>query len=156
MMPRPLHTPLYTWNRILVLALTFMLLVWVDMTVVTHAEDAVAPVTPPHPQHPKLTIEDRVKRLTATLALTTPQQAEVRGILTRRQSALERLRADTALSAVDRVHRYNAVDQRTIDQIKGVLTEEQRQKYAPTHPLPPESILETPSAQGPPPGESTP
>jgi Spy/CpxP family protein refolding chaperone len=121
-------------------ALALALVLWFDIPVVAQAEDATPVPTPPHNQplhHQKITVDERVQRLTQSLALTPEQAIKVRTILTRRQAAIEHLQVDSSLSAVDRVHHYRAVDLHTVDQIKAVLTEEQLQKSAPRPQQPP-------------------
>ena len=122
------------------LALAFAALIWADIALVTHAEDAVPSVLPgtetaspraAYPHSQKITIEERVRRLSESLSLTAEQQAQVRTILARRQTEVERLRLDSSPSAVERVHMYRAVDERTVERIKSVLSDEQRQKYSP-------------------------
>ena len=165
MTPSLLREPTNTMVRFFVLALAFLCLVWVDVVVVTHAEDPVQPTAPqaepavrPDPQSHNhgFTIDERVKRLAESLALTPTQESQMTVILTRRQAALERLRLNTSLSAVDRVHRHRAVDEQTVDQIKNVLSAEQRRKFTARETLRPESYAGVPSPQRLPTGESTP
>lgn len=159
------HAISLTWGRQLALALSFASLLWADVAVVTHAED-VAPSAAPHadtpsaraayPRSQKITVDERLQRLTESLSLSTEQQTQVRLILERRQAEVERLRLDATPSAVERVHMYRAVDERTVERIKNVLSEEQRQKYSPPRAPAHEASAPGPALVGAPVGQPSP
>ena len=86
-----------------------------------------------HPAHRGWTSEDRLRRLTQLLDLSAPQQSQVKDLLELRQQQAVKLQALDSVSAVDRVHRLQALDRRTVEQIKRVLTPAQLRLYDP-HP----------------------
>ena len=146
------HPLLSSMGRLIAPALAVMPLLWACIPAVARAEGTATP----HVQspHQRITVDDRVKRLSSSLALTPEQEAKVRAILVRRQTALERLRVEPSISAVDRVHQFRVLDLRAVDQIKGVLTEEQLKKYAPGQPQPRSPVVVPPNAPVTPSAES--
>ena len=140
-------------GRFLAVITAFLVVIGVDVAVLTHAEDAGAPgagasgnSAGAHRAYPqKYSVDARLQRLTESLSLSAQQQQQVRIFLTRRQQQLERLHFNTSPSAVQRVHMLRSIDEQTVEQIKSVLTEEQRQKYSPTREVAEESALAGPS-----------
>jgi hypothetical protein len=83
----------------------------------------------PHQQR-RASVDDQVRRLTADLRLNDTQQAAVKGILEqRRQETLRMMRSGSGGDAVGRLQMLQAS---TVERIRAVLTEEQRNRY---HPL---------------------
>jgi Spy/CpxP family protein refolding chaperone len=97
-----------------------------------------APVTPPahhghHAQRPA-SLDDRVRMFAKNYDLDAAQQAAVKNILQQRQQETLQLRTDPSLSGEARIERFRALQTATVEQIRGVLTEEQRKKYNPLAP----------------------
>jgi hypothetical protein len=83
---------------------------------VTHAH------FPPHARDPAA---DLAKRLD----LNPKQQQQVRKLLTARQAQMRRVWSDPAIAPDDRVGAVKAINDRTVVQIRELLTEEQKAKY---------------------------
>jgi hypothetical protein len=83
---------------------------------VTHAH------FPPHARDPAA---DLAKRLD----LDAKQQQQVRKLLAARQAQMRRVWSDPAVAPDDRVGAVKAINDRTIVQIRELLTEEQKAKY---------------------------
>jgi hypothetical protein len=90
------------------------------------------------------TIEHRVAVLAKALDLDAKQKTELRRILERQREDVRRIWSNTALLPAERAPATRAAADRTADEIRGILNDEQKQRYNP--PKPP----------APPPGESGP
>ena len=76
-------------------------------------------------------LDDRVKMLSKALALDAKQQAELRRVLERQREEVMKVWNDASLPAPYRVSATQAISDRTADQIRALLNEEQRKKYNP-------------------------
>jgi len=76
-------------------------------------------------------IEGRVKILSKGLGLDPKQQAELRKVLEGQRDQVQRIWNDPSLSGPYRVSATQAISERTADQIRALLNEEQRKKYNP-------------------------
>lgn len=74
-------------------------------------------------------IEGRVKLLTQELDLDAKQQAELRKLLESQREQVRLVWNDTSLPAANRVGATRAISDRTADQIRAMLNEEQKKKY---------------------------
>ena len=84
------------------------------------------------PRHTlKSGIEGRVKMLSRGLGLDPKQQAELRKVLEGQRDQVQRVWNDPSLSGPYRVIATQAISERTADQIRALLNEEQRKKYNP-------------------------
>jgi hypothetical protein len=72
-----------------------------------------------------------VARLTKELGLDAKQQAAVRKVLLGQREQMRRIWNDGSLSASDRMTSTRSVAMRTAEQIRSLLNEEQRKRYAP-------------------------
>ena len=83
--------------------------------------------------HPvsKASLEHRVQMLAKGLELDAKQQGELRRLLERQREELVKLWNDASLPAPYRVSATQAISDRTADQIRALLNEEQRKKYNP-------------------------
>jgi len=90
-------------------------------------------------------IDDRVKALAASLNLNDRQQAAVKKILEQRQMEILRLRQDTSISGSERIDRLRLLQDQTVERIRSVLNDEQKEKYNPLaiRKLPPPSDQKT-------------
>jgi Spy/CpxP family protein refolding chaperone len=84
-----------------------------------------------------VTVDDQVKGFAKNLDLNEEQQAAVKKILERRQQ--ESVRIMRSGSGPDGVGRLQALQIGTVEQIRAVLTEEQKKKYNPLAPHPPQT-----------------
>jgi len=76
-------------------------------------------------------IDDRVLRLTKTLELDQAQQSAVKKILEQRLQQIEWIRRDPSISGGDRIEKFRTLQASTVEQIRGVLNDEQKKKYDP-------------------------
>lgn len=89
---------------------------------------AVAPPAAPAQQHlPAL--EQRITLMSTELGLDEPQRAELRRILINQRMQIMRLWSDTSVPAASRVGATRVLSERTGDQIRALLNEEQKAKY---------------------------
>lgn len=93
----------------------------------TDAQEA-KPGTAPAAQR-RLAPEERLKVLTAALVLTPDQQEKVRDVYEKNEVPRKKLRANQSLSAVDRRVQLRKLSTAEKDEIKAILTPEQKQKW---------------------------
>ena len=98
-------------------------------------EPATRRTSPPPPVRDKL--EQRLDALTKALALDSPQKAKLRQLLERQRAAVLRIWADSSLLPAERAPATKAVADRTADDIRAILSDEQKQKFNPPRPPPP-------------------
>jgi len=94
-----------------------------------------APRAPRH--RTRVTVDDQVKVFAKNLDLNEEQQAAVKKILERRQQ--ESLRIMHSGSGPDGVGPLQALQIGTVEQIRAVLNDEQKKKYNPLAPRPPQA-----------------
>ncbi|MBV8782786.1 MAG: hypothetical protein JOZ67_01220 [Gammaproteobacteria bacterium] len=92
------------------------------------------------PQKRQTQVHDPAATFAKRLDLDAKQQAQVSRLLAMRREQIHKVWSDPAIAASDRVGAVKAVNEKTIEQIRALLTEEQKQKYFQPRP-----------AQGPPP-----
>jgi len=99
----------------------------------TEGAAAAARSPPPHAAvHPKESpLDNRVQMLAQALDLDTAQQVQLRQVLENQRDELLKVWRDNALPAGNRVGATRAINTRTADRIRALLTEEQRKKYKP-------------------------
>jgi protein CpxP len=92
----------------------------------------------PAPKHPARRhhvagqgLDDRIKALTKALDLDAKQQAELRKVLESQREQVRKVWDDATVPAGYRVTTTQAISDKTADQIRALLTEEQRKKYKP-------------------------
>jgi Spy/CpxP family protein refolding chaperone len=78
-------------------------------------------------------LNDRVQLMTKELDLDADQQAKLKGILLAQRAEMTKVWTDSSVPAAVRVATTQAVSERTADRIRGMLSEEQRLKYAKAH-----------------------
>lgn len=69
--------------------------------------------------------------LTKTLELNPQQQAAVKNILVQRQQQTLQIRQDPSISGSERIDRFRNLQVATVERIRAVLNDEQKQKYDP-------------------------
>ena len=93
--------------------------------------DAPPPIANTHRKPPA---RDPAAVFAKRLDLDAKQEAQVRRLLAMRQAQIRRLWSDPLIAGDDRVGALKAVNAKTVEQIRSLLTEEQKQKYV--RPLP--------------------
>lgn len=81
------------------------------------------------PPHLAKRLDERLKLLTAELALSQPQQQGVRRVLESQRAQVIKVWNDSSLPAAYRVSVTRTISDRTVEQIRSLLTEEQKLKY---------------------------
>jgi hypothetical protein len=84
---------------------------------------------PRHQTRPS--IDGRVRVLAKALDLSEAQQSAVKTILGQRQHQAWRIRRDPSSSGGARIEKFRALQDSTVEQIRAVLNEEQREQYNP-------------------------
>lgn len=93
------------------------------------------PEEPPPQRHGSVrykrqTLDDKIAVLSKNLELTEVQRASVKKILERRQEETLRIR-DADVPGNVRIDQFRFLQERTITQIRAILTDEQKKKYDP-------------------------
>jgi hypothetical protein len=79
-------------------------------------------------------LDHRLKVLTKALNLDARQQAELRKILESQRQAVTKIWSDPALLSAERVPATRAAEERTAEQIRAILNDEQKNRYNPPKP----------------------
>ena len=74
-------------------------------------------------------LDQRIALMTAELGLDEHQQAELRRILINQRTQIMKLWSDTSLQPASRVGATRVISARTGDEIRAMLTDEQKAKY---------------------------
>lgn len=102
-------------------------------TAPVRAADAGAPEPDAPPRATQAHRNPPARNLAAALAkrldLDAKQEAQVRRLLANRQAQIRKLWSDPSIAGDERVGAVKAINVRTIEQIRSLLTEEQKQKY---------------------------
>ena len=105
------------------------------------AADAAPAQAPAHPSprlpsHPPAggTLDHRLKVLAKALDLDAHQRDELREILESQRQAVAKIWSDPALLSAERVPATRAVEERTAEQIRAILNDEQKKLYNPPKP----------------------
>lgn len=87
--------------------------------------------SPRHPQHltPEQVIDARVHRLATSLDLDETQQRRLREVLENERRQIQELRTGNPHPGADRIGPMLAILEKTRQEIRAMLNEEQRQKY---------------------------
>src|ERR1700722_6032459 len=93
-----------------------------------------APVHQPTNRASESRLEDRVKMLAKALDLDASQQSQLRKILIGQREAVRKIWRDPSLSPAERAPATRAANERTGDEIREILNDEQKQKYNTTVP----------------------
>jgi hypothetical protein len=102
--------------------------------------------SPRHPRRQNLTMDDRVQTLSKALDLNETQQAELKKILEHQRELVRRMRDDQS-PAVDYTSRLRAINNNTVQQIRALLNEDQKKKYAPVQPHQTEPSTPSPTVE---------
>jgi hypothetical protein len=115
--------------RIVALSLTVAGLGHGSSGTATAGEADAAVRVPPTRHGGAAGIDDRVTVLTKALALDAAQQAQVRTILMNQRAAVLKIWRDNTLLPAERAPATLATEKRTGEEIRAILTDEQRKKY---------------------------
>lgn len=85
--------------------------------------------------HRKPLARDPAAAFAKRLDLDANQQAQVRGLLAIRQAQIRSVWSDPEIAGDDRVGAIKALNAKTVEQIRSLLTEEQKQKYFQPRPV---------------------
>jgi hypothetical protein len=98
-----------------------------------------------HAQHRVyMSLDERIAAYTRELKLDAKQQSQLRALLLQQRKRVLEVWDDTSLPAAQRIHATRAIGDATADNIRAMLTEEQRRKYNP--PRPPRNNTAQPGA----------
>lgn len=103
----------------------------------TQSSEPARPAQRPPRHHARVTLDDQVKGLAKNLDLNEEQQVALKKILERRQQESARIMRDD--SGPDAIDRFRALQAGTVEQIRALLNDEQKKKYNPLAPRPPQS-----------------
>jgi hypothetical protein len=100
---------------------------------------AAAPSSQPAPRPPSRarvggSLEHRVDVLSKALQLDARQRAELLSILEGQRQAVSKIWSNPALLPAERAPATRAVEERTADQIRALLSDEQKKRYNPPKP----------------------
>jgi type II secretory pathway pseudopilin PulG len=86
---------------------------------------------PSHTQRltPEQVIDERVRRLATSLDLDETQQRRLREVLENERRQIRELRSGNSHAGADHIGPMLAILEKTREEIRGILNEEQRQKY---------------------------
>jgi Spy/CpxP family protein refolding chaperone len=93
------------------------------------ADQAPAPKAVTRPRRTVSPLDRRIALLAKELDLDAAQQARVRALLEAQRQQVARVWNDTSIPAANRVGATQGIGDHTADQIRSLLTEEQRKKY---------------------------
>lgn len=92
--------------------------------------DADGAASPPrHARPPATGVDAQLQRLASDLGLDSGQQERIRPVLMAHREELERLKRDAHLAPAERQRRILALGDRTADQIRAQLNDDQRARY---------------------------
>jgi len=106
-----------------------------------HAPEGVAIQHRTGRQSNRPTLDQRVSQFAKNLDLSEAQQSAVKKILEERQQEILRIRLDPSMTGSAGIDRFRALQESTVERIRGILNDEQKKKY---DPLAPRRIPSTP------------
>ena len=95
------------------------------------SESALASRSDARRSRAQSSIDSHVRQLAKALNLSEAQQFAVRTILQQRQVQAWKLRSDPTVSGSVRIDKFRAIQEHTVEQIRALLNEEQKEKYDP-------------------------
>jgi hypothetical protein len=103
------------------------------LTVVADSEELTGNARAPQvaSAHSAPRADDRVRILSRALDLDAKQQSELRKVLERQREQIRKVWSDTSVPAGYRVIATRAISDKTADQIRALLNDEQKKKYNP-------------------------
>jgi len=111
-------------------AFLFLVLALPDKPALAQASGTAAPRHHASGRYKRPSLDDRVAVLGKNLDLTEAQRSALKKILEQRQQDTLRIRDSSATGSV-RIEQFRALQERTILQIRAILTDEQKKKYDP-------------------------
>jgi periplasmic protein CpxP/Spy len=76
-------------------------------------------------------LEERIQLFSKALDLSAAQQTQLRKILLEQRQSVRKIWSEPTLPATDRVAATRALNERTADNIRAILNDEQKKKYSP-------------------------
>jgi hypothetical protein len=129
------------------LGFTFCVPLWVPVArAATNSNAAPDPVRAGR-QGGASTLEDRVTAFAKALELDPVQQARLRKVLMEQREAVRKIWSDRALLPAERVPATRAANERTGDEIRSILSDDQKKKYNPPMPSSPPERGDTRSVE---------
>lgn len=122
----------FGWHRLLWLALAVAGLADAPHAAASDGVESVAASAPSYRARVRgyaATLDGRVQLLAKELDLDPAQQGKVRALLLAQSQNVALLWNDTSVPAALRVSRTQLIEERTADQIRAVLNDDQRKKY---------------------------
>jgi hypothetical protein len=92
-------------------------------------DNSTARLKPAERSHAATDLADRVKAFTKALDLNALQQIQLRKILLERRDTIRKIWSDRSLLPAERVPATRAANERSGDEIRAMLNDEQRKKY---------------------------
>jgi hypothetical protein len=83
------------------------------------------------PFHKRQSLDDRVERLARYLGLSHAQMSALKNILIERQQEVFRMRHASSAGEGLQMDQFRAIEDKTAERIRAILTAEQRKKYEP-------------------------
>ena len=119
--------------RVLVLILVLACACLIPAHAASESQDSSgkAPARQSPRHHYGSSLDDRVRILSHALDLDAMQQSELRKVLEGQREQVKRIWSDISVPAAYRVIATQAMSDKTADQIRALLNEEQRKKYKP-------------------------
>ena len=124
--------PLHAGSRAVYVALLALVFVLAGIAPAFAADpgagqpEAVRPLRQPPQKSPE---RDPAAAFAKRLNLDAKQQAQVRRLLAIQQAQIRKVWSDPSIDGDDRVGAVKAISAKTVEQIRSLLTEEQKQKY---------------------------
>jgi hypothetical protein len=85
------------------------------------------------PRTPTSTLDSRIELMAKELDLDASQQAKLKSILLAHRAEVTKAWSDPAVPAAVRIATTQAASEKTAERIRGVLNDQQREKYAKAH-----------------------
>jgi hypothetical protein len=109
------------------------------------APHIVAPEQTKTPRDQRPDLDNRARRLAKALELTEAQQAQLAQVLASRREQIRKLWRDQKVPPEHRIGAMRAINEQTEDQIRALLNDEQKKKYASSPPRDPARTSQQPN-----------
>jgi hypothetical protein len=120
-----------TCNRILLRLALLITMLFPGACVPAQATKAAQPVHHVGPPKKRQTLDDRVAQLARYLDLSEGQRSTLKDILVQNQQEILKMRGAPSPPEGLQMDRFRAIEDKTAERIRAMLSEEQRKKYDP-------------------------
>ena len=120
----------YRMKKSLLCALLAVALACCGTALYAQQQDNMGQNGPPQGHHMMASPQQRLEHMTKMLNLTPEQQEKIKPILENQNTQMQALHQDTSMSREDRMAKAQQIHQSGDEQIKGILTPEQQQKWS--------------------------